>query len=127
MKISDIIEYIERLDKSLPEFFEIYAAVSDKYWNVENPDEFQQKAIMLHNLAERGEDWHVHSIATIAEGFFNLIEEKNGMLRFHFTVEDLPVFITMCTSPTEMDEVINQIEKTIMGATAKRKPGEEMH
>ena len=128
IKQQDVLNYIDQLPKDSPEFFQVYTKIHDRYWDIRNPDEFQEKAILLQHLANRQTDWEMMTIGIVAEQLLNLVYQKGGQASLNFLIEDLTVYVHMYTDPKDIDlmsEKIAAIYENLLNQA--KKPGQGVH
>jgi len=77
----DILKQIEKMDKMSEEFFQIYLAVSQRYFDFDNPDEGQKAASILNLILNQGD---TEKIAVVVQLYSQLIDVMdNGVNAAH--------------------------------------------
>lgn len=101
--MSLLIKQIEKMDKTSQEFVDLVGMVNEKYFEAENPDEYQQAAIILNDILMRGEEWMVIAMFKIGLELFELkingggartgemhFDRGNGLEKLFFNIYDKP-------------------------------------
>lgn len=107
---------IQAMDAGSKEFFDIYKMISNKYWTIENPSDYQKCAKLLVWFAERG-DWEQVIAATkIIEELFSM--EKNNCNTCMGTIgfKNKAYLFTITTDTDkkhlkEMEKMLGQVAK----------------
>ena len=109
--VNVIIDEIKKMDVKSEEFFEIYKAVSDKYWTFENPDECQQCGKLLMEIAHKATEEQVILTARIAAEVWRLLNEKKTSAKMMLNFTDGREFrIDMYQDGIELEKLETLLE-----------------
>lgn len=113
-----LLKRIKDLDKKSEEFFDLYHAINDKYWDIdeEDLDDYARSARLLNLISNRGEDYaeEVMATAKIANELLTMAIEKktciNGVIgfkgkKYHFRFSD---------SPDSLDNLQKMMNNTVI-------------
>jgi len=106
---------IEQMDVKSEDFFKIYKMISDKYWTVENPDDFQQCARVLVMYAERGDHAQITAAVKIIEQLFKMEKDKISATMGTVAFEHKTYHFTLCTNKKDIEEMTDLMDKVLKG------------
>jgi len=75
MELKHALKYVKKADKQSEDFFNLVVAVGEKYFDFDDPDEYQMSGALLWSLILKGEPWLVEMTARLANELLNMVEE----------------------------------------------------
>jgi len=108
-----ILDQIKKLDKKSEEFFEVYKAIAEKYWDFDEPDDYQKAAKLLNMIAERGDEDQVVVCVKLFEALFKVVE-KGGAMTGEFVIGEKPFHFRIFDNPESLDKLTKSIRNTVM-------------
>lgn len=108
-----ILNQVKGMDVTTEEFFKLYAAITEKYWTFEDPDDEQTSRRLLYMIAERGE---FEQVATLVRMFQQLltVTEKGGTVAAEIGFKDKTFYFKIADEPDGMDRMKKVIQNTVM-------------
>lgn len=119
-----LIKQLEQMDKASEEFFEIYKLVNEKYWQIDDPDEYQKAAMMINLVANQGEEWHVSMIGRLAIELFQMVEKDIPAIAGSFVVKNKDVHFNFCTDKNALGNLEKVLRNTVMVKVNESKESE---
>lgn len=97
------IEEALRMDSASDEFFEVYKAISEKYWDFENPNDFLVAAKCLVMFAERYDEEKVILAVKIIEQIIEMDKNKSNAGTGHLVFGEQDYFFDIYQSEAKKD------------------------
>lgn len=98
MKLDDV----RKMDKKSEEFFELFKVVNEKYFDFDNPDDYQTAASYLNTILHGGEKWLIVMMVRLASQLLSVVEEKRPAVTGIFGVKDVEVCFDFYTDKKKM-------------------------
>lgn len=118
--MSLLLKQIQKMDKKSEEFFEIYQAVSDKYWDIDNPDTTMQARQIMQRAADSADDWLVEMMVIMGNHCVSIIENSDGaysgkqVVINEKTGKETSIFYKIYQNPEALDHLQKMLENTVM-------------
>lgn len=124
MKAAEILKAIESLDKTSEDFFNVYSAISEKYWDVDVSDPALKARKLMHHLSNTHEDldWMVEITMMVANNLFKMVEEQHPAVHGSFGVKDKEYHFDFYTDKSALTNLEKMLRKTVI---MEGKKGEE--
>ena len=108
MKLEELKKEISKLDVKSDEFWELYKHIADKYFTLEEPDEFQSATKMIMGWLERGfNHWEdqVITVAKVVEQVFLMRHNKSPSCTGTLGFRDATFHFDIYTTEVEKDKM----------------------
>ena len=112
--MSKLIEQIKAMDTKSEEFFEIYEAVNEKWFTVEDPDEYQKSCQYLNLILNRGEEWMVELMVKLGHELFNIVDQGVPATAGSFQVKDKDVHFSFSTGKSALGNLEKMLRNTVV-------------
>lgn len=99
------IKEILQMDVKSDEFFEVYKAVSDKYWTFEEPDSLQIAAKNLVMFAEKYDADKIILAHKLIVELLKMDQEKTKSASMHLVFENMEYYIDISENEIEKDKL----------------------
>jgi len=116
MKVEFFKKQINDLDVKSDEFFDLYKTISDKYWTVKDPDDYQKASKALWMFAERGGEQLVIVLAQMLVEIIKMEKDVGGAKAVSGTCgfEDKEFFFTLSTDKTAIANLQKMMENMVI-------------
>lgn len=101
----EIINKILDMDSKSEDFFEVYKAVSNKYWTFENPDDLQQCAALMVSWAERFDADKVILATKLILEISKMVTQKTKAASLHLAFSEIEYYVDIASSEVEKDKL----------------------
>lgn len=112
-----LLKQIAGMDKKSEEFFEIYKSVTDKYFDFDEPDEYQKHAQLLKMILDRGEPWQIVMMVKLYAELLKF-ENSNGPCHGTFHVKNKEIFFDFYMDKKSLGKIHTMMREAVL-ATAK--------
>lgn len=110
-----MIDQIKKMDKKSDEFFEIYKAVNEKYFDFDEPDEYQRAAQFVNLLLNAADEWMLVMVHKLANELFQMVDQKSGARHGSFVVKDeREVFFDLYTDKSALANLGKALRNNVM-------------
>lgn len=117
IKLKDIM----KMDVASEEFFDIYLAIKDKYWDLpKNPDDYQIHASLLNRLSHIDDEKLVVACGIVMNEIFQIAHKESGTRSGSFMIGELEMFFRLSDKPDGMDKMQKLLNNTVMVKGSKQ-------
>lgn len=108
---------IDQLDKKTDEFADLFHHINNKYFDFDNPDEFQKSAQLLNTILHRGEEWQIQACVRILSDLIR-VEAKGGCFSSMIGIKGdnkkiKELYFKVYDEPEEIDKLQKLIMNTV--------------
>lgn len=116
MKAAEILKAIESLDKTSEDFFNVYSATSEKYWDVDVSDPALKARKLMHHLSNTHEDldWMVEITMMVANNLFKMVEEQHPAVHGSFGVKGKEYHFDFYTDKSALTNLEKMLRHTVI-------------
>lgn len=113
MDLHSILKHVEKMNVKSNAFFKLYCAVSEKYWDIKDPDDRQSAARALVMFAERAPYDQVITAYKIIEQVFMMGKDGTTAAKLHIRFKDKEFRVDIYQDGIELGSLERQIEKAV--------------
>lgn len=110
-----LLKLIDNMDATAEEFCELVNKINEKYFDIEDPDEYQKSAQLLNLILHRAEEDQVIVLVKIYSEIFKLMEQKMESITATLELSGgFKIYFQAGTTPTAIDKLQKQLLNTVL-------------
>lgn len=112
-----MIEAIKKMDRTSPEFAELFHVVNEMYFTFDKPDAFQMAAGVLNLVLHKGEEWMVETLAQMANQMHEVVEKDVKATHGNFNIDGKDFFFDLYQNKEALKAVHTMFRNTVLRST----------